>query len=569
MKHITLFHIRTAALLLVSSITAGSAHAQWATDPTVNSLVCDAVENQLYPEIISDGSGGAIICWEDMRNTNADPNLYAQRVDANGQMQWMVDGATICDAPEYQSNPSMVSDGTGGAFITWQDRRDNTQYPHIYAQRIDPVGNVHWAVNGIPICTDSAGQYSPVILADGVGGAIIVWNDFREGGPSSNVYAQKVDASGNALWPVNGIRICNPPGAEQNISLVSDGAGGAIVIWEDGRVGNSTPNIYAQRVDSSGAERWTTNGIAICDTASCVMPHSTSDGMGGAIISWSDLRQVNAYHIYVQRIDSVGTVLWAHNGMPVNAGSYNATHHNIVSDGSGGVIIAWEDILSATTNFDILAQRLDPSGAMQWNTNGVALCTATGNQVNPTIASDGANGAVVTWGDKRGGGSFGDIYAQKISAAGAVQWTTDGVAISTAASDQNTPTITDDMNGGAIITWSDKRSNVGYDIYTQQVDSLGNLGGGVGIEDAGPMVAFRVFPNPASDRVAVRISGTFSMDAVLGLFDSTGKLIRNSSLSTSATMAYMEVGDLAAGTYALRLSDGVHSVMHKLVVTKE
>ena len=61
-----------------------------------------------------------------------------------------------------------------------------------------------------------------------------------------------------------------------------------------------------------------------------------------------------------------------------------------------------------------------------------------------------------------------DIYAQRVNAAGSPQWTADGVALCTAANDQRDPTIVSDGAGGAIVTWDDRR-NGGYDIYAQHV----------------------------------------------------------------------------------------------------
>ena len=49
-----------------------------------------------------------------------------------------------------------------------------------------------------------------------------------------------------------------------------------------------------------------------------------------------------------------------------------------------------------------------------------------------------------------------------------VWWTADGVAISTAANTQNSPQITSDSAGGAIITWHDFRSG-NADIYAQRI----------------------------------------------------------------------------------------------------
>src|SRR5262249_51458747 len=81
------------------------------------------------------------------------------------------------------------------------------------------------------------------------------------------------------------------------------------------------------------------------------------------------------------------------------------------------------------------------------NNGNVALSRAANDQISPTIVSDGAGGAIVTWEDRRSSG--GDIYAQRVNAAGAPQWTSDGVALCTAANNQQSPTIVSDGAGGA------------------------------------------------------------------------------------------------------------------------
>jgi hypothetical protein len=69
----------------------------------------------------------------------------------------------------------------------------------------------------------------------------------------------------------------------------------------------------------------------------------------------------------------------------------------------------------------------------------VALCTARGEQWGPEIAADGSGGAIVTWFDRRSG--IYDIYAQRLDAAGAVQWPVNGVVLCAAKGDQADPTI--------------------------------------------------------------------------------------------------------------------------------
>ena len=99
---------------------------------------------------------------------------------------------------------------------------------------------------------------------------------------------------------------------------------------------------------------------------------------------------------------------------------------------------------------DIYAQRVSATGAVQWTANGVALCTATGWQYYSVIVPDGVGGAIVTWLDGRSGFGY-EVCAQRISPAGTVQWPADGMALCTAAWTQGPPGSVADGEGGAVV----------------------------------------------------------------------------------------------------------------------
>jgi hypothetical protein len=63
---------------------------------------------------------------------------------------------------------------------------------------------------------------------------------------------------------------------------------------------------------------------------------------------------------------------------------------------------------------------------------GVSVCNAALHQVVPRIASDTQGGAIITWQDNRT--ATNDIYAQRIDADGASQWTNNGVPVCNATS---------------------------------------------------------------------------------------------------------------------------------------
>ena len=65
-----------------------------------------------------------MIAWEDGRS-QFDIDLYAQRVDAEGDALWALDGVALSTEAADQENPQITSDGAGGAIVVWEDKRDD------------------------------------------------------------------------------------------------------------------------------------------------------------------------------------------------------------------------------------------------------------------------------------------------------------------------------------------------------------------------------------------------------------------------------------------------------------
>jgi hypothetical protein len=470
---------------------AAAVHAYWGPDGTA---LCTAAADQFYASMIPDGSGGAVVCWQDNRSGNW--NIYAQRVNSLGEPAWTpANGVAICTAPDQQTRPYLVSDGAGGAIIAWMDFRDVppaspsgasttlSTVSNVFAQRVNASGAVVWAPNGVALCL-AAGQQSlpdPSIygrapmVADGSGGALIVWDDRRDG--NSDVYAQRVNSSGLVQWGLDGTAICTDPGNQITPTIMLDGIGGVLIAWEDFRGSpGAHSNVYAQRVDTNGSPFWTINGRAVSEaTGDQLLPVIVSDGLGGAIVAWVDHRTGDdpaSQDIYAQRINANGVTQWVAD-VAVCDWPNGQWYPMITTDGSFGAIITWQDRRS-NSHDDIYAQRVSQAGAVSWVDDGVALCLAPANQASPRIVSDGMGGAIMAWIDHRTS-SLGDVYAQRINAAGAVQWPTDGITVCTATGAQELPSIVSDTINGAIVLWEDRRSG-NSDIYAQHVTYAGHTG---------------------------------------------------------------------------------------------
>ena len=147
-----------------------------------------------------------------------------------------------------------------------------------------------------------------------------------------------------------------------------------------------------------------------------------------------------------------------------------------MSDGQGGFIVAWQDHRSGRDS-DLYAQRLTPTGEVDpaWPPDGVAVCTAAGNQSSIRLASDGAGGAFIAWDDLRG--QSGEVFIHRLLASGAVdsRWPRNGRAVSVGGDGRHSVTVLSDGSGGIIAAWLQLDEQGETDIFAQHFQGDGEL----------------------------------------------------------------------------------------------
>ena len=79
--------------------------------------------------------------------------------------------------------------------------------------------------------------------------------------------------------------------------------------------------------------------------------------------------------------------------------------------------------------------------------------------------------------------------------------------------------------------------NPSSDIYSQNNESLD----------------INIFPNPASEFIAVQVMGLNKENLNIDMYDVTGKLVQQSSISAGATNTYLDTKSLYAGTYIVKI----------------
>nr|MDO8110696.1 hypothetical protein [Candidatus Sigynarchaeota archaeon] len=312
-------------------------------------------------------------------------NIKAQRINATGDEQWTPGGvpvfiSTTCSAVDIVS----ISDGQGGVIIAWRDERAGTQ--DIYAQRVNASGQVKWTANGVSICNAVKDQSRPSLESDGTGGAIIVWEDNRNS--NLDIYAQHVTATGAYQWGANGTPVCNISPSSQVKPIISRcGNNHWAIAWEDGRVDY---DIYAQILDINHNNYLAPNGVPACNETGMQSNVVIKSWGENVIMAWEDTRNGNG-DIYVQRLSASATMAWPNGtAVVVNAGEQNNPCFDV--DSSGNMYFAWRDQRGGVDE-DIYFQKLYPNGTRAYEESGVPVTVHTGNQFLYKMASDGASGA--------------------------------------------------------------------------------------------------------------------------------------------------------------------------------
>jgi len=458
-------------------------------------------------QAVSDGSGGAIIAWQ------KESGIYVQHIDASGRKVRQNGSIRVTEAgikldiyAPSRTSFRLIADGLGGAFITWDERYkmpNDRNDPAFFnpapfrSQHISSNGELLWQET--LIATGGAEPYGgefPVVIADGTGGAIFAWNAYTTAYRALHndfLCLQKLAPDGARLWGEQGILLVSSSpyhpvsegeksagikgsvvrsyptyGGKQDI--VSDGAGGVIVIWEE--EGKDADTVYAQRLNSEGSLVWEKNVPA--GSGRYWTKSLRSDGSGGAVLTISGNDAAAAYQ---QHVGSNGEILETKEYI-----------HDTVSDGQGGYFRVRVEadppaVFPHQKRSIIYVQRINPALNLYWPEKQV-LATEQGYQTtNPVFAADGAGGITLIWQLQKEITAYGGLFAQNIDGEGNIRWGENGINVFNRPDKyQANGIIIDDGSGGTLVVAVAGNNSLGGDmVYAQHLDREGKRLWGDGV----------------------------------------------------------------------------------------
>jgi hypothetical protein len=394
-------------LTIALSALAGAAHAQWSDDSTMHVTVADGDGEQVQPKVAASPDGGSYVSWF---SSVSGYDVRLQRLDADGNEMWAHNGILIADRGFSSTQDyDLAVDTSGHAVLTFRDDRfTGTQ---ISVQRVAPDGSTPWGANGIQFANGTDFVASPDIAITSDGGSVVAW------GNESDTHLAGIASDGTVQWNST---IAHPSGGTALVASMHGADNGSVIIsWVQYTSFLGPKHLYAQKIDSTGAEAWASR-VAIYDGGSLQFgnfPEFIGDGFGGALFSWYDT--ANGLNVYAQRLAPDGTEMYPHNGASVSTNPRQRVAPTIAFYPENGLTgVAWVELDNNQGSSGIYAQMLDDSGNRMLGDSGVVVSAIDSNESGSPRAHMLEGNLAVLWVENNGAFGQDRVLARGIDALG-------------------------------------------------------------------------------------------------------------------------------------------------------
>jgi len=378
-------------------------------------------EVEFLGKIAATSDGGAAVAW-----FNATGQAVVQKLDTNGIAQWTTTPVITESGGAYIAD--IHGGDNGSAILSWRGSDGGT----LKAQKFASAdGSSLWGSNPVVLSDGQSGTgslqlgYAPPFVSDGAGGAVFTWYVVK-GTASATTRVQHVNSAGVRQFGDNGGN-----GVSVSTNNGVDGSGTHVQVSPSGVYDATTGDIYvvymdwyqtftsfsaatAQRIDSTGARKWTDEGTPLEPYLANGQVFATAVPLpGGFIAAWSSGTPTSTTSIVAQRLNADGSFAWSSTSpAAVKTSSTSPGRLYGTNSKNGYAAFVWVDGTEGSGGTaDVRAQNLRYDGLLG-NAAGVApgipqldhgSDSGSSNSDNITnVATPTFNGTCITSGDSIG-----------------------------------------------------------------------------------------------------------------------------------------------------------------------
>jgi hypothetical protein len=450
--------------LLTFDPRAGLVHAETITVHDGDASVFAGGSSALYCSPLFQGSGSGGNYYEqdpthaehrfDFALDLAAPLVYAY--DDNG-MRAFIDRTVNSASSGDQASPELALSADGSFVAAWEDDSSSA----------DGSGNLDVLIRGFAPCGcesfadlapsgDTSGdQREPALAADGRGNFVVAWADDTDDNGVYQVHARGFDASGAEIIPeftVNSVGT----GDQRDPAVAMAADGRFFIAWEDDQDRDGDAQILMRGFAADGSEIFADTSVHDDNSGERIQPSLAVDGSGNVVVAWQDDSDGNgSYQIHARGFTASGAARYSR--VVVNSVAAGQQRNpSVGAESTGGFVVTWEDDQEADGDYQILARSFSAGGSAltEWTV------ASGGTHRHPDLSMAPGGAFAITWqADGDGNGTY-QIKASSWDSGGAA-WRADQTVNREASGQQTEPAVGLADDGTMVVLWTDDMDNNG------------------------------------------------------------------------------------------------------------
>ena len=413
-----------AAIWAVPTMVSGQTN-YYAANGSEYAVVGSLPGDQMFPDVAITPSGGFVV-WQDNLTDGSGWGVSAKRLDStfNGTLSSF---RVNVQGTNDQENARVAILKNGAAAFVWQGGVRGSQ--HIYARFLTPTNTWLTSTDLVVSTFTNTFQTSPALAVLNNSNVVVVWSSYDQAGSSTllDVYGAILSPTGQTVsnaFLINQFTAYN----QRNPAVVALANGGFAVAWvseqERGSVTVSsiqyylagsiplpTVDIYARLFRSNGVAV-TSEFLVNTNINPCANPSLAAATDGSFMVAWSEhdtLVASNGWDVFARPVSSAGV------GGPVvevNTVTYGDQYAPKIKSIGLDYFVVFTSLGQDGSREGVFGQFVHSNGALIGSEFEVNT-TWMGQQMQPAVASDGADWFQVVWTSYAGPTAGFDLYAQR------------------------------------------------------------------------------------------------------------------------------------------------------------
>jgi hypothetical protein len=360
--------------------------------------------NQQDPAIAySSGADNYLVVWTHQWALNANTVINGRLVQADGTPY--PDVFSVSQTTNDSSDPSIAYNSVDGEFLVVWEQAQSSGDLNIYARRVDENGDP--LLSELVISQAKTYEYSPVVAYNPtLNQYLVVWLMDEDSAKINRIYTQRLDASGALIG--SRIEVDSSSYSTKAPHLIYNPASCEYLLaWSGHEVLGLDYNIYAQRLQPDGSKSGGVISVSTWEGFQFNPRLAYNPASNETLAIWQDDHN-NKSQIYARRIKADGKLAGSGILLPNQSAMGNTFPNVTYIPMVHGYMVVWEYIFSPD-NYDIYQVLLSSTGEVLQPTSVISGFSPS--EENPTLAGDAFNGVMFVWEDSRNHASSSiDIY---------------------------------------------------------------------------------------------------------------------------------------------------------------